>query len=151
MKKLKILYLEDNVTDFELAEAILEEEQLLENIERVETRQQFQNTMENNDYDIILSDYSLPAFDGLSALKITQEKSPFTPFIILSGTLSEELAIDTLKIGATDYVLKQRISRLIPAIHRAVEEAEEKSKLKQAEEALKESEKRFKKLSNLTF
>ncbi|MCK4448358.1 MAG: response regulator [Candidatus Marinimicrobia bacterium] len=99
MKKLKILYLEDNVTDFELAEAILEEEQLLENIERVETRQQFQNTMENNDYDIILSDYSLPAFDGLSALKITQEKSPFTPFIILSGTLSEELAIDTFKYG----------------------------------------------------
>jgi len=158
MKKLKILYLEDNVTDFELIEAILEKEQLLDNIERVETRQQFQTALENNDYDIILSDYSLPDFDGISALKIVLEKYPETPFIILSGSLGEELAIDTLKMGATDYVLKQRISRLIPAVRRAVKESEEKRSRKLAEaekvkalEDLKESEENFRTLVESSF
>jgi len=158
MKKLKILYLEDNVTDFELTKAILEKEQLLENIERVENRQQFQTTLENNDYDIILSDYSLPDFDGIEALKIVLEKYPETPFIILSGSLGEELAIDTLKMGATDYVLKQRISRLIPAIRRAVKESEEKTSRRLAEaekvkalEDLKESEENFRTLVENSF
>ncbi|MCD6440648.1 MAG: response regulator [Candidatus Marinimicrobia bacterium] len=158
MKKLKILYLEDNVTDFELTKAILEKEQLLDKIERVETRQQFQTALENNDYDIILSDYSLTDFDGISALKIVLEKYPETPFIILSGSLGEELAIDTLKMGATDYVLKQRISRLIPAVRRAVKESEEKTRLRIAEaqsaaalEALKESEENFRTLVENSF
>jgi len=158
MKKLKILYLEDNVTDFELAEAILEKERLLENIERVETGRQFQDALENNDYDIILSDYSLPDFDGIEALKIVLEKYPETPFIILSGSLGEELAIDTLKMGATDYVLKQRISRLIPAIHRVVRESEEKKRRRLAEDqkavaqkAMIKSEENFRTLVESSF
>ncbi len=158
MKKLKILYLEDNVTDFEFAKAILEKEQLLDKIERVETRQQFHDALENNDYDIILSDYSLPGFNGFDALKIVMEKYQEIPFIILSGSLGEELAIDTLKMGATDYVLKQRISRLIPAVRRAVRESEEKKRRRLAEtqkaaaqEAMIKSEENFRTLVESSF
>ena len=90
--------------------------------------------------DIILSDYSLPSFDGLSALKLAVQRCPDVPFIFVSGALGEETAIELLKQGATDYVLKSRLSRLGPAVSRALQEVKERNERKMAVEALKKRE-----------
>ena len=90
--------------------------------ERVDTREAFEGGLAGNVYDLILSDFSLPSFDGLSALGIARERCPDVPFIFVSGVLGEEVAVDTLQKGATDYVLKQRLTRLVPAMNRALAE-----------------------------
>ena len=107
---------------------------------RVETQADFFAALEQGGFDLILADYTLPSFDGLSALKIALEKCPDVPFIFVSGTLGEEVAIEALKIGATDYVLKERLSRIVPSVHRALREAQERTERKLAEEALWRSE-----------
>src|SRR6185503_13927976 len=76
--------------------------------------------------DLVISDYAIPGFDGLSALTILRQLTPETPFILVSGTLGEEAAIDSMRNGATDYVLMTRLSRLVPAVHRAIEERRER-------------------------
>lgn len=139
----KILYLEDNENDFLLASAILEEEGIESAIQWVDNRAQFEEAVTRGGFDVILVDYNIPGYDGLTALTFVREKGLDVPVIILSGNLGEELAIDMLKHGATDYVLKQRISRLVPSIRRAMEENEEKKKRKEAETALKENEKKY--------
>ena len=142
MKKkltLNILHLEDDPVDAELIAAVLTEENIKCNITCVETHDDFVDSIKNEEYDIILADYSLPDFDGMTALKLANEISPDTPFIFVSGTLGEELAIESLKSGATDYVVKQRLSRLVPTVHRALEEIEVKIKRKKAEQKLKAS------------
>jgi len=139
MSKLNILYLEDDMLDVELVSSIFETEPIDCNLVHVKTRVDFIAQVELQSFDIILADYSLPSFDGLSALKIAREKCPDTPFIIISGKIGEEFAIDTLKSGATDYVLKQRLGRLVPAVRRALKEAEEHLQRKKAEAALAES------------
>ena len=110
---------------------------------RVAVKAAFLKELEEFSPDIILSDYSLPSFDGLSALKIAVERYPDLPFIFVSGALGEERAIELLKKGATDYVLKDRLLRLAPAVSRALQEAKEKTERKRAEDALKESEVRY--------
>jgi signal transduction histidine kinase len=96
---------------------------------------------------LILSDYSLPGFNGHDALEIARERCPETPFIFVTGTMGEEVAIETLKRGATDYVLKTRLTRLVPAVNRALREAQERSKHRRAEEQLRESHERLRQLS----
>ena len=91
-------------------------------------------------FDLILADYTLPLFDGISALKIAQEVCPEVPFIFVSGTMGEELAIEALKMGATDYVFKTRLSRIGPSVRRALREAEERSQRKRAADALRQTE-----------
>lgn len=142
MKKkliLNILHLEDDPVDAELIAAVLTEENIKSNIKIVETHDDFVDSIKNEKYDIILADYSLPDFDGMTALKLANEIIPNTPFIFVSGTLGEERAIESLKSGATDYVVKQRLSRLVPTIYRALEEIEVKIKRKKAEQKLKAS------------
>jgi len=155
MKKLCILYLEDSAIDVELVRSTLDTEGIDYDLVHVATRAEFISALEKGpavegeverEFDIILADYKLPSFDGMSALAIAQEKCPEIPFIMISGTIGEEMAIDTVKSGATDYVLKQRMARLVPAIRRALHEAEEHTKRKRAEEALRESEERYKRL-----
>jgi PAS domain S-box-containing protein len=131
-----ILYLEDNRADVELVRTRLEDEAFTCNIIHAETQADFVAALGDGGFDVILADYSLPSFDGLEALSIARQKVPEVPFIFLSGTMGEELAIETLKRGATDYVLKQKLSRLGPAINRALEEAEEHRERRQAEKAL---------------
>ena len=143
MSELKILYLEDDILDQELARSYFDSEGINYELEHVTSRFEFITQIEQQTFDLILSDYSLPSFDGLSALKIAREKCPDTPFIIISGKIGEEFAIDTLKSGATDYVLKQRLERLIPAVNRALKEANTHKQRKQAEAALEESNKRY--------
>ncbi|MCK9297119.1 MAG: ATP-binding protein [Desulfobulbaceae bacterium] len=134
---LRILHLEDDFNDAELVRAALEEGGYRLDAACVETRADFMAALAEKEYDIILADYRLPSFDGLSALAIARVKTPDVPFIFVSGVMGEELAIDTLKNGATDYVLKQRLSRLAPAVCRALKEAKEHVKRKKAEEELK--------------
>jgi PAS domain S-box-containing protein len=141
-KTFRILDLEDDQLDAELIQANLAEGGIPCEITRVETREEFVAALKSGDFELILSDYSLPAFDGLSALKFAKEIRPEVPFILVSGAIGEERAIETLKSGATDYVLKQRLERLVPAVRRAVREAEERTERRRAEEALRRSEER---------
>jgi PAS domain S-box-containing protein len=135
---LRILHLEDNPADAELIQGILETEGIICAVTRVDTQTDFFASIERGGFDLILTDYTLPAFDGLSALKIALEKCPDVPFIFVSGTLGEEVAIEALKIGATDYILKQRLSRIVPSVHRALREAKERGERKRAEALLSE-------------
>ena len=137
---LQILLLEDDPGDAELIQELLEVDHFVGEVTRVQTRTEFLAALENVDIDLILADYKLPSFDGLSALKLAQSARPDLPFIFVSGTIGEDVAIEALKIGATDYVLKTRLSRLVPSVQRALREAREKAERKKAEEALRRSE-----------
>jgi signal transduction histidine kinase len=148
MASINILHLEDDPVDAELLKSILADEGLDCDICWVRTQAEFSSAIQKGGRDIIVSDYSLPGFDGLSALAIAREKSPDLPFIFLSGKMGEELAIDTLKCGATDYVLKNRMSRLVPSLHRALGEAKERSGRKQAALELRESHERLRRLAS---
>ncbi|MDA8091693.1 MAG: response regulator [Nitrospiraceae bacterium] len=132
-KKLLILNLEDSEPDSELIEARLAEEGLDVSIVRVENEREFISALEETGFDLILADYSLPSFDGLSALKIGLDKRPEIPFIFVSGAIGEDSAVDLLKSGATDFVLKNRISRLVPAVKRALEAARDRAERKRLE------------------
>jgi signal transduction histidine kinase len=138
--QLRILYLEDDPKDAELAQTMLETEGFACHVTRVETQVDFCASLERRGFNIILADYTLPTFDGISALKIAAEKRPELPFIFVSGTLGEEVAIEALNIGATDYVLKTRLSRLVPSVVRALREATERAERTLAEESLRRSE-----------
>jgi PAS domain S-box-containing protein len=133
---LHIVHLEDDPDDVLLVSAALREDGLECEIVHVSTRDAFMAALDRGNVDLILSDYSLPSFDGLSALAIAREAAPHAPFILLSGTLGEDAAIESLRSGATDYVLKQRLSRLAPAARRAVKEATERKTRRDAERAL---------------
>jgi signal transduction histidine kinase/FixJ family two-component response regulator len=139
---LRVLHLEDDARDTELVQAALEGEGIQSELTRVEREQDFLAALKRESLDLILADYTLPSFDGLSALRIAQQDSPDVPFIFVSGTLGEDVAIEALKTGATDYVLKTRLARLGPAVNRALREARERSDRKRAE-ALLAGEKRI--------
>lgn len=133
---LHFLLLEDSPLD---AEFLLQ--QLLEGgldctFARVETQEEFTAALEQTRFDAILADYSLPTFNGMAALAIAQERFPDIPFIFVSGRLGEELAIESLKKGATDYVVKHRLERLAPAVSRAISEAQERAERKRVERSL---------------
>jgi PAS domain S-box-containing protein len=137
---LRILYLEDDPRDAELVRETLAGDGIECHVTRVETETDFIGSLEQGGFDLILADYTLPSFDGLSALKIAQRDCPQVPLIFVSGTLGEEVAIEALKIGATDYLFKTRLSRIVPSVRRALREAEERIDLTRAEEALRRSE-----------
>ena len=137
---LRILLLEDNTDDAALIQELLDGDEIVCELTRVQTRAEFVTALGVPEIDLILADYKLPSFDGVSALKIALSERPELPFIFVSGTLGEELAIEALKIGATDYVLKTRLSRLVPSVQRALREAQERADRKKAEAALRRSE-----------
>jgi len=137
---LRILYLEDEPKDAELVQDSLEAEGIVCDVARADTQASFLAFLQEGGFDLILADYTLPLFDGISALRIAQEIRPEVPFIFVSGTTGEELAIEALKMGATDYVFKTRLSRIAPSVRRALREAEERSQRRAAEEALQRNE-----------
>ncbi len=147
---LRILLLEDDAHDAELVQELLEGEGVVCEISRVETQETFVARIERGGLDLILADYTLPSFDGLSALRLAKQDSPELPFIFVSGTLGEEVAIEALKVGATDYVLKTRLSRLVPSVDRALREAEERAERKRAQDALQRSERYLAEAQKLT-
>jgi PAS domain S-box-containing protein len=143
---LRIVHVEDNENDAMLIAASLERHGYQCEIERVETPQDFLQALERGGVDLIISDFSLPTFNGLAALELAREKQPDIPFLFVSGTIGEEVAIEALKSGATDYVLKDRLARLVPAVRRALADATERVALKRAEEAMIQSEHKYRHL-----
>src|ERR1044071_8675654 len=146
-RDIHILMLEDDAADAELTHFALRKGGLRFSVSRVETREEYLQELVQHAPELILSDYSLPGFNGHDALTIARERCPETPFIFVTGTMGEEVAIETLKSGATDYVLKTRLSRLMPAVNRALREAEERLQHKRAEEQLRQSHEQLRALS----
>jgi phosphoserine phosphatase RsbU/P len=135
-RQLRILHLEDDPVDAELVQATLDKEGIDCSVRVADRQEAFVAALEDEAFDLILADYSLPDFDGMSALGIVRKRDPDLPFVFVSGKLGEEAAIESLKSGATDYVLKNRLSRLGPAVLRALSEAEERAERRSAEEEL---------------
>jgi PAS domain S-box-containing protein len=108
--------------------------------QRVETKKDFLKALDEFKPDIIISDYKMPTFDGMTALKLTLERSPLTPFIIVTGSMNEDTAVECMKAGATNYVIKQHLKRLGPAVLHALEEKNIRLEKIRAEDELKKSE-----------
>jgi len=134
-KELRILILEDAPSDAELLERELRKGEIPFSSKLVETREGFLKELIDFAPDVILSDYKLPQFDGMAALELTKELSPIIPFIIVTGSMNEETAVECMKAGAVDYVIKDHLVRIVPAVKRALELKkirEEKTKLEEA-------------------
>jgi len=141
--RLKVLLVEDNLLDAELTLAHLSTMDCQCDVTRIDTEAQLREQLRNEVYDVILADFMLPMFSGPEALAIAQQQAPDVPFIFVSGVLGEEHAVDMLKQGATDYVLKQRLQRLPMTVRRAISEAQERRSRIKAESALREYETGF--------
>jgi len=135
---LRILHLEDNLNDAEIVQTILKTGGFSCTSTCVQTGEAFVAALEGDDLDLILSDHTLPNFSGFHALEIARVLKPEIPFIFVSGTLGEEEAINSLKYGATDYVLKDGLIRLVPAVRRALQEVEVHAEQKRAGEQIAE-------------
>jgi len=140
---LNIVYLEDSFQDFEIIRELLIDAGYDLHMVRVEREDEFASRLRNEHFDVILADFKLPGFDAFGALKLSKKICPDVPFICVSGSIGEETAIELIKLGAVDYVLKDRSERLPFAIRRALGEAEEARARRQAEEALLVSEERY--------
>ena len=133
MSRLRVLHLEDSRLDAELVASLLETSGVVADIHRVETRPQFVAALEEGGFELILADYSLPTFDGMTALELARQLRPEVPFLFVTGALRDDSAVETLRRGATDFVVKQRLVRLVPAIQRALRERDERLQRERAE------------------
>jgi len=140
---IKILHLEDSLKDFELIHSIIEGGDIAHEYFLADNEKDFINILETEDIDIILSDYTLPDYNGNEALKFVKEKHFYIPFLFVTGTMGEDAAIESMLNGATDYVLKNKLERLVPAIKRALHENELEINRKRTEQTLLQSEENF--------
>lgn len=140
---LRLLLLEDNPTDADLIISLLRESGMSCTARRVVSQEAFVEALKEGAIDLILADYSLPGFSGEAALAVAKQLAPDIPFLFVSAVIGEELAIDLMRRGATDYIFKQRLMRLVPSVQRAVREASERAERRRAQEALRQSELRF--------
>jgi two-component system, NarL family, sensor histidine kinase UhpB len=150
MSVLKILLLEDSESDAALIARQLKKADVRFEARRVETSAAFSEELREWKPDIVLADYSLPSFDGLAGLQEVRHLDPDLPVIFVSGAISEDRAIEAVREGASDYVYKDRLARLASAVARAMEGVEERRKRRQAEEALRQSEQRYRQLVELS-
>lgn len=144
---MKLLHLEDSPRDAELVERMILGEWPECKIRRVANHGEYRAALEAGGFDLILSDYTIPGFDGLVALALARKTRPATPFIFVSGTIGEERAVEALKLGATDYVIKDRPSRLIPAIRQAFALLDEAKHRRQIERVLRDQQERFRQIA----
>src|SRR3954468_18296366 len=144
---MQLLHLEDSSTDAELIRILLRREWPDCDIRHVATAVEYREALDLGRFDLILSDYTIPGFDGLAALALARTQHPETPFLFLSGTIGEERAVEALKRGATDYVIKDRPTRLIPAIRQAFALLDEAERRRITEAALRENEERFRQIT----
>jgi two-component system cell cycle sensor histidine kinase/response regulator CckA len=140
-KPILVLHLEDNDQDRELLESVLLADGLVCDFVPATNRHEFEAALNQRTFDLILSDFALPSYDGMSALAAARKTQEQVPFIFVSGTIGEELAVESLKNGATDYVLKDRRTRLVSAVRRALREAQERVDRKRLEDQLRQSQK----------
>jgi signal transduction histidine kinase len=145
-KLLKILHLEDNPQDAEIVRTLLKEENLGVTMHRVASREEFEQALEQRNWDIIISDFAMPGYNGMKALSLAREKLPDVAFILFSGTIGEETAVQSLKLGASDYILKQRPARLASAVRNVIEQMAERERRESAELELKKSEQQKKQI-----
>lgn len=143
---LRVLIVEDSRADAEMLLEELRRGGYDVAFERVEVADDMISALEREDWNLVLTDYNLPRFSGLEALAVVQERGLDLPVIIVSGALDEDTAVTALHLGATDYVMKRKLGRLVPAVHRALREAEERRVRQEAEEALRQSEERYREL-----
>lgn len=143
---LNVLCLEDELKDAELLNEMLVDAGYLVNMDIAKEEKEYLSFLKGRNYDIILSDYTLPGFDVHFALKLALELQPEVPFICVSGTIGDDKAVELLKQGATDYVFKERLGRLVFAVRRALEGKENQKEGKEAEEALLASEAKYRTL-----
>src|SRR5208283_3661763 len=146
-RKLQILHLEDDPDFAELVRSLFVQDGLDVKVKCVGNRAAFEAALDAGAFDAIISDYHLPSFSGLDALAMVRKKDPYIPFILVSGTIGEQAAIESLKAGSTDYLLKQNPDRLPSAVRRAVQETEERARLRAAEIELVRREKYFRTLT----
>lgn len=144
---LRLLILEDNALDSQLEVLQLEAAGYSCDWVQVQTREEFEACLDRPEFELILADYNLPSFDGLSALALVRERGLEIPFILISGTLGEERAIESLKAGATDYVMKDRLERLAPVVTRALKDNIERAKRRAAQQLLRDAHARLQALS----
>jgi two-component system cell cycle sensor histidine kinase/response regulator CckA len=137
-RRVRVLHLEDNENDHVLVAETLSANELDCEFTLAKSREEFEAALRRAEYDLIISDFTLPSYDGLTALSLAQEVRPETPFVFFSGSIGEDIAVDTLQHGAVDYVLKQRPSRLVSAVRRALHNAGEHARLQQAEQIIRE-------------
>src|SRR5690348_171294 len=142
IEPLRILHLEDNPDDTEIVSSLLAGKNVPCEILRLDTRKDFEAALKDGKWDLVISDFSLPSFDGLKALSMVREKIGDVPFILFSGTIGEEIAVECLKKGATDYVLKERPERLVATVRAISKEAGERERRKKFELELQRSAER---------
>ena len=137
---LRVLLIEDSALDAQLVESTLEDAGMSLVVKRVQDHRGLDEALAHDPFDIILSDYNIPGFDGMLAMTAAHRAQPDVPFLFVSGALGEEKSIELLKRGATDYVLKDRLERLVPSVQRALREAHEKRERRRAQRLLLERE-----------
>jgi two-component system cell cycle sensor histidine kinase/response regulator CckA len=149
-RTIRVLHLEDDPGDAALISHKLAVEGLAWDIVHVGDKAHFEAALARESFDLVICDYNLPGYDGLTAIKRAQEQQPDVPVIVISGTVGEEMAVECLHQGATDYLLKDRLERLAPAVQRALQEATERRSRREAEQRLRESEERYRLSMDLT-
>ena len=136
-KPLKVLMVEDSEDDATLITRHVNKGGYDPDVTRVETAEDLKKALENREWDVVLSDYMLPDFNGLKALEILKESGLDIPFVLISGTVGEGLAVEAMKAGASDYLMKDKLARLAPAIERELAQADERRKRKRADDKIK--------------
>lgn len=136
-RAIKVLIVEDNEDDALLAVRQLVQDGYNVSYDRVDTQEAMKSSLEQAEWDVVLSDYAMPHFSGEAALELVRNAYPDMPFIVVSGTIGEDVAVDMMRAGANDYLLKDRITRLVPAVERILAEAQMRRRQKQAETALR--------------
>ncbi len=139
-KPLRILFVEDSQDDVALLLRELRQGGYAPSLARVESADAFRSALGNEEWDIVVSDYSMPQFNGLRALAIHLELAPELPFLLISGTVGEEIAIEAIKAGASDYLMKGNLMRFVPAVTRALREAADRRTHRRALASLRESQ-----------
>ena len=142
-EKLRILFVEDSISDAELIWREIKRNNIEIEQRLVDTRGEYIDGLKTYSPDVIICDYSLPRFDGMSALRLRSEMAPYTPFILVTGPMKEEIAVECIKGGADDYVLKDNLSRLVPAIRSSINKYKLMKHNDNAVQALMESEAKF--------
>ena len=143
---LRVLMVEDSESDAALIVRQLQKANYIVEFERVETPDRMEAALADRSWDFIFSDYTLPQFDAFSALKLLQETGQDIPFIVISGTIGEETAVEIMRSGAHDYLMKDKLARLVPVVKREIEEARARKERRVTERALRESEERLRTL-----